>query len=142
MITPERLIINAMQSRFENAGYNVQFSRVIDPDKVQNEQLPVLSMQLGSAGIAPDLHRPKLRSVMSVDLLLWVELADNDQPLLEMIDHLGVLKRVAFQPGDDGIDSIIGRDGYVTISSGTIDIEMQQTGYGLATMTMSITYIG
>lgn len=141
MMTPEQSIIEALEARFIADGYNVQFGRVIDADKIESERLPVLSMQLNAAGISPDVHRPTLRSTIAIDLLYWVELL-TDRPVVEMIGHLGELKRSAYQPGDDGIDSILGRDGYVMIESGTIDIDMQHTGYGLALLTLQVHYIG
>jgi hypothetical protein len=141
-MTVERSIINALEQRLTAEGYNVQFGRVIDPDNIEDERLPVLSMQLGAGGISPDVHRPKLRSTMDIDLLLWVELKSDDGPVVEMIQRLGELKRAVYQPGDDGIDSILGRDGYVNIEAGTIDIEMQQTGYGLALLSLQVHYIG
>jgi hypothetical protein len=137
----EREIIDALSERMTDAGYNVQFGRVIDPDKIEDEKLPVLSMQLGSGGISADLQRPRLRNTMDIQLLLWVELIDNDRPMIELVEQLGDLMRDAYTPAEDGIDSLVGADAYVTVSGGNIDIEMQHTGYGLITLDLQIHYI-
>jgi hypothetical protein len=137
----ERQIIDALTERMEDAGYNVQFGRVIDPDKIEDEALPVLSMQLGSGGMAADLQRPRLRNTLNLQLLLWVELVDNDRPMIELIEHLGDLMRDTYTPAEDGIDSLVGGNAYVTVDAGNIDIEMQHTGYGLVTLDIQIHYI-
>jgi hypothetical protein len=137
----ERQIIEALDSRLDDAGYNVQFGRVIDPDKIEDEGLPVLSMQLGSGGIGRDLSRPRLRNTMDIQLLLWIELIDNDRPMLECVEALGDLIRDTYTPADDGIDSLVGANAYLTIESGNVDIEMQQTGYALITLSVQVTYI-
>jgi hypothetical protein len=137
----ERQIIGALTLRMIEAGYNVQFGRVIDPDKIEDEHLPVLSMQLGSGGISAEIQRPRLRNTMNVSLLLWVELVDNDRPMLELIEHLGDLMRDAYTPAEDGIDSLVGSNAYVTVDVGNVDIEMQHSGYGLVTLDIQIHYI-
>jgi hypothetical protein len=137
----ERQIIEAMETRLDDAGYNVQFGRVIDPNKIEDEELPVLSMQLGSGGVGRDLSRPRLRNTMNLELLLWVELVDNDRPIVECIEHLGDLIRDTYTPAEDGIDSLIGANAYLTIESGNVDIQMQQTGYALITLSVQVTYI-
>jgi hypothetical protein len=137
----ERQIIEALDARLDDAGYNVQFGRVIDPDKIEDEGLPVLSMQLGSGGIGRDLSRPRMRNTMDIQLLLWIELIDNDRPMLECVESLGDLIRDTYTPADDGIDSLVGANAYLTIESGNVDIEMQQTGYALITLSVQVTYI-
>jgi hypothetical protein len=140
-MTPELALLQAYNQRFIDAGYTTKFGLVLDPDRIADEQLPVLTIRMGGEGIAPSTNRPRKWSEANFVLEYWVRLADQDQPMFECMEHLGLLKNIAYKP-NDGIHDTLLQGVEVRYLGSNIDMSFNFSGVALISVAVAIDYMG